>query len=267
MKTNLEETLSYLKEMGFTEYEAKVYVSLLNQHPASAYTISQNSGVPHSRVYDITRRLIKKGVAVSTGIKPELFSPLSPDDLVEKLRREYNQFTEELEKRLKTVNFVADFDPVWNLPNKDKSFEMACNLINQAKSTIYIGIWSEELSLLVKSLKAASKRGVRVLALIYGKDKLDFGETYNHDTENMGPVEKLGRTLDCVVDSEMCITGALGGTERCQVIWTKNRGLVQSIESYIAHDFYLAEIHKHFGKEIDEAFGKNLLKLRNKFHT
>jgi len=267
MKTNLEETLSYLKEMGFTEYEAKVYIALLNQHPVSAYTISQNSGVPHSRVYDITRRLIKKGVAVSTGIKPELFSPLSPDDLVEKLRREYNQFTEELEKRLKTVNFVSDFDPVWNLQNKEKSFEMACDLIDQAKSTIYIGIWSEELSLLIKNLKAASKRGVRVLTLIYGKDKLDFGETYNHDTENMGPIEKLGRTLDCVVDSEMCITGALGGTERCQVIWTKNRGLVQSIESYIAHDFYLAEIHKQFGKEIDNKFGKNLVKLRKKFHT
>ncbi len=267
MKTNLEETLSYFKEMGFTEYEAKVYIALLNQHPVSAYTISQNSGVPHSRVYDITRRLIKRGVAVSTGIKPELFSPLSPDDLVDKLRREYNQFTEELEKRLKKINFVPDFDPVWNLPNKEKSFEMAVDIINKAKNTIYIGIWSEELPLLVNKLKEASKRGVRVLTLIYGKDILSFGETYNHDTKNMGPVEKLGRTIDCVVDSEMCITGALGGTEKCQVIWTKNKGLVQSIESYIAHDFYLAEIYKHFGKEIDDAFGKNLVKLRNKFHN
>ena len=266
MKTNLEETLSYLKEMGFTEYEAKVYISLLNQHPASAYTVSQNSGVPHSRVYDITRRLIKKGVAVSTGVKPELFSPLSPNDLVDKLRREYNQFTKGLEVRLKSVNFTSDFDPVWNLQNREKSFEMACDIIDQAEKTIYIGIWSQELPLVTERLKAASKRGVRVLTLIYGKDKLDFGETYNHDIENMGPVEKLGRTLDCVVDSEMCVTGALGGTERCQVIWTKNRGLVQSIESYIAHDFYLAEIHNHFGKEIDDKFGKNLLKLRNKFH-
>lgn len=267
MKTNLEETLSYLKEMGFTEYEAKVYIALLNQHPASAYTVSQNSGVPHSRVYDITRRLIKKGVAISTGVKPELFSPLSPNDLVDKLRREYNQFTEELEERLKSVDFVSDFDPVWNLQNREKAFKMASDLISKAKSTISIGIWSEELPLLADSLRAASKRGVRVLTLIYGTDKLDFGETYNHDIENMGPVEKLGRTLDCVVDSEMCITGALGGNVRCQVIWTKNRGLVQSIESYIAHDFYLAEIHNHFGREIDEIFGRNLIKLRKKFHT
>ncbi len=266
MKSNLEETLSYLKELGFTEYEAKVYISLLSSHPASAYTISQNSGVPHSRVYDITRRLIKKGVAVSTGVKPELFSPLSPNDLVDKLRREYDQFTTELEERLKSVNFVSDFDPVWNLPGKEKVFEMAAELIGKAKNTVYTGIWSEELPWLLDELRNADKRGVQVFTLIYGNDKLNFGETYNHDVENMGPVEELGRTLDCVVDSEVCVTGALGGVEKCQVIWTKNRGLVQSIESYIAHDFYLAEIHNHFGKDIDTKFGKNLVKLRKKFH-
>ncbi len=75
MNNQTEKTLVYLKEAGFTEYEAKVYLSLLNQHPASAYTVSQISGVPHSRVYDITRRLIKKGLAVSAGSNPELFSP------------------------------------------------------------------------------------------------------------------------------------------------------------------------------------------------
>lgn len=70
-----EEAVQDLMLAGFTEYEAKVYLSLLANHPVSAYSISQNPGVPHSRVYDISRRLIKKGYAVSSGSNPEVFSP------------------------------------------------------------------------------------------------------------------------------------------------------------------------------------------------
>ncbi|ADK79493.1 TrmB family transcriptional regulator [Sediminispirochaeta smaragdinae] len=265
MKSDIEETLSYFKEMGFTEYEAKVYLSLLAEHPASAYTISQNSGVPHSRVYDVTRRLIKQGLAASSGTKPELFSPLSPGELIEKLRREYEVFTDELEKRLTSGNFISDFDPVWNLPNRSKAIELAKDLIGRAKSTIYIGIWQEELGAFERVLRKAEKQGVKVYMLLYGEEKPSFGEVYLHETENMDSYSELGHTLDCTVDSTWCITGTLGGQLPCQIVWTKNRGLVQSIQSYISHDFYLAELHHHFGDQIDRLFGKNLTRLRKKF--
>ncbi len=265
MRSDVEDTLAYFKEMGFTEYEAKIYLSLLAEHPASAYTISQNSGVPHSRVYDVTRRLIKRGIAVSSGTKPELFSPLSPDELMEKLRREYEVFTDELEKRLASGQFVSDFDPVWNLPNAEKAFEMARDLIGRAEESIYIGLWDREEALLEKDLRKAARRGVKVYMLLYGEKKPDFGEVYLHETENMESYSELGHTLDCTVDSTWCITGTLGGNLPCQIVWTKNRGLVQSIQSYITHDFYLAELHNHFGDQFDQLYGKNLAKLRRKF--
>ena len=64
MADKIEPILNDLKDLGFTEYEAKVYLALLKNHPASAYTVSQDSGVPHSRVYDVTRRLIRKPMRV-----------------------------------------------------------------------------------------------------------------------------------------------------------------------------------------------------------
>jgi len=92
-----------LMQAGFTEYEARVYLSLLASHPASAYTISQNSGVPHSRVYDISRRLIAGGYAVSSGTNPETFSPLSPAELIDKIKRDNANLTENLKKKLKRI--------------------------------------------------------------------------------------------------------------------------------------------------------------------
>ena len=261
-----EKTIFYFKEMGFTEYEAKVYISLLAQHPASAYSVSRHSGVPHSRVYDITRRLIKKGYAISAGTNPELFSPLSPDELISKLQQDSLRNTTELKKHLEDVRFVSDFDPVWNLKDRGEAIEVAVTLIGEAEEDIYIGLWDDELEFLYPALKAANDRDVAVYWLIYGKKQVDFGEVFYHDTESFEGTREMGRTLDCVVDSRACLTGSLGGTnKKTTIVWTRNHGLVKSIEGYIIHDFYLAEIDKQFGPEITNVFGRNLGKLRRKF--
>lgn len=265
MSMNLDEIIPYFKEMGFTEYEAKVYLSLLNNHPASAYSISQQSGVPHSRVYDITRRLIKKGIAVSTGTNPELFTPLSPDALMEKLERDYQRQAEELKNRLKTLPFVSDYDPVWNIHSRDEAIAQSKALVNSADKDIYLGIWDEELPLLEAELKAAEKRGVGVYILVYGSYNPEIGQVFFHGIEDFEDLDILGRTLDCVVDSKICITGSLGAKEPIQLVWTKNKGLIKSIEGYIIHDFYIAEIDKEFGGKITEVYGKNLGLLRKKF--
>lgn len=265
MVYSTDEMISLFKGLGITEYEAKVYLSLLSAHPASAYTISQNSGVPHSRVYDVTRRLMTREMVASTGTKPEMFSPLSPEKVIEKLQSEYVNYSEKLEQRLKEFEFRADFDPVWNLSDRASALETAAAILAEAKSSVYIGLWDAELQFLYSALQAAAERGVQLFVLIYGEGELDFGTVYHHDTEHMAGYKELGRTLDCTVDSSCCITGTMGGSSACRVVWSQNRGLVQTIESYIKHDFYLAEITQDLGTEIDTRYGKNLQRLRRKF--
>jgi hypothetical protein len=134
-----------------------------------------------------------------------------------------------------------------------------------AQSTVYIGLWDEELPKLKPALKAAAERGVQLFVLIYGEAEFDFGTVYHHATEYMAGYEELGRTIDCTVDSNVCITGTMGGPAACRVVWSQNRGLVQTIESYVKHDFYLAEISHDLGPEIEQRYGKNLRALRRKF--
>ncbi|MEJ2150164.1 MAG: helix-turn-helix domain-containing protein, partial [Chloroflexota bacterium] len=53
--------LTKLVAVGFTEYEAKVYVALLQEYPATGYQISKKSGVPRSMVYEALGRLHARG--------------------------------------------------------------------------------------------------------------------------------------------------------------------------------------------------------------
>jgi sugar-specific transcriptional regulator TrmB len=265
MNRAAEQTIYYLKELGFTEYEAKVYICLLDQHPATAYSISQKSGVPHSRVYDITRRLIKKGFALLAAKNPERFSPLAPDELIRKLRKDHGRYLDDLNDLLDQIEFTSDFDPVWNISNPKEALEMTRRLIEGASQQVYIGIWDAELAELLPDLRAAHERDTEVVCLVYGSMEPDFGEVYHHRTRAIKGVETMGHTIDCVVDSNCCLSGSLGATQSCQVVWTRNQGLVKSIEEYIIHDFYIAEIENRFGTELETEFGKNLSKLREKY--
>jgi sugar-specific transcriptional regulator TrmB len=265
MNRAAEQTVYYLKELGFTEYEAKVYICLLDQHPSTAYTISQKSGVPHSRVYDITRRLIKKGFALLAAKNPERFSPLAPGELIRKLRKDHSRYLDDLNGLLDEIEFTSDFDPVWNISNPEEALETTRHLIEHARSQVYIGVWDAELEALLDELRAARQRGVEVVCLVYGEREPDFCVVYHHRTRAIKGVETMGRTIDCVVDSECCLSGSLGASQSCQVVWTRNQGLVKSIEEYIIHDFYIAEIENRFGLQLEAEFGKNLSKLREKY--
>ena len=262
---DLETIINSFKAVGFTEYEVKVYLSLLQHHPSSAYKISKDSSVPHSRVYDITRRLIKKGYVISQGTNPEQYFPISPEELINSLKRDNARLTEELQTQLDSINFESDFDPVWNLSGKKETIELGFELIESAEKEIYVGLWDKELKVFKNILQKRHNDGIKVYVLIYGDMKLDFGNVFYHSIVNIGSVKANDPTLDLVVDSNVCITGNLGGTRSRQAVWTRNKGLVESIEGYLIHDFFIAEIGKKFGNEIDKAFGRNLEKLRKKY--
>src|SRR5690348_11617103 len=50
-----------LLALGFAEYEARVYVTLLQHGPLSGYEVSRHSGVPRPNVYPVLQRLIERG--------------------------------------------------------------------------------------------------------------------------------------------------------------------------------------------------------------
>ena len=50
------------QELGLTENESKVYLALLELGPSLAGTVSKKTGIHRRNIYDITERLIKKGL-------------------------------------------------------------------------------------------------------------------------------------------------------------------------------------------------------------
>jgi len=92
-----------LQKLGFTENEARTYVGLLSLKEATAREIHEYTRVPRPKVYGVLEKMEKKGyVEVKEG-KPAYFKGLDPEQLTEKLRKE---FLFSLNKTRKELNFV-----------------------------------------------------------------------------------------------------------------------------------------------------------------
>jgi sugar-specific transcriptional regulator TrmB len=101
----MKSAVDKLQKVGLTEYEAKVYLSLLNDHLSTATKLSEKSGVPRTRIYSVLETLANKGwIRIYSGI-PLLFKAVDPHDVFERIKQDYEEFMESVEA---TLNMEVD---------------------------------------------------------------------------------------------------------------------------------------------------------------
>lgn len=103
--------LETLKQYGFSDKEAKVYLAGLELGSAPASTIARHAGENRGTVYSILKELIKKGIAQEIQ-RDELsyFSVITPTILFKNLEDKYTIFKEKLPE------FMALAEKMWSKP-------------------------------------------------------------------------------------------------------------------------------------------------------
>ena len=77
-----------LQEFSLTDYEIRSYTSLLEIGPATASELSEASGVPYSKIYEVLGSLEKKGWIESEHGRPSKYYPKPPSVAMEIARSE-----------------------------------------------------------------------------------------------------------------------------------------------------------------------------------
>lgn len=111
-----------LTEIGLSESEKKVYLTLLDLGDSSRGEIVKRSGVTGSKVYELLEKLQEKGL-VSIYIKDRVkhFKPTNPKQLLNYLEKKKEDITE-IEKQTKSIipNLLAKF----NSSTEDQEVEL-----------------------------------------------------------------------------------------------------------------------------------------------
>lgn len=85
------EYVDSFRKIGLTESESKVYINLLRKQNFTATEISKLAGISRSKIYEILRSLIDKGLCVEILGKTKKYSPVNPEIAFENLLERYQQ--------------------------------------------------------------------------------------------------------------------------------------------------------------------------------
>jgi sugar-specific transcriptional regulator TrmB len=257
----------HLMYTGLSEYEARAYVGLLAENPATAYELAKASNIPTSKIYEVIARLEEKGiVSPVAGEGTRKYIPLEPSEFVASRRNMMQSTLRVLSSELITRKEHAGRSYIWNINEYAYFIEKARSMLSQAERTLLLSVWPREADDLAEELRHVEKRGVKVAAIHFGaRVRLDVGQVYPHPVQETVYSERGGRGFCLVVDSQSAIMGTLLEEERVEGAYSTNRGFVSLAEEYIKHDIYFMKMVKRFGPQLTSRFGQRYEKLRDLF--
>ena len=254
----MNQILDWLQNLGFSQYEAKVYLALLQQPAVTGYELAKNSGVPASKIYGTLNKLIAREVVQAIDSEPKKYIPIPPEEILSRMRGEFLETIDFLSEKLEQIYSHSEVldEHIWNLSGRNSILRKVIDFISEACKQILLSIWDEELDEITTYLQKAHKRDVKISIVHFGERHLGIGNEYRHGREHQIRVERGGRRIVLVVDDQKMILGHFGENGRSNAAWTTNKGMVLLAKDYIIHDIYSILMMQKFGPQALEIFNK-----------
>ena len=244
------------EEIGFSQNEAKVYMTLLREPLITGYEISKKSGVPRSMVYAVIAKLAAKKAILEVRTDPPTYSPVPVKELMTNLKQQTEETLSFLEHELQAIEKPMDVHVIKHLEERATILEAMQKLIRGAKQEIWLSAWEEELGELRRSAEEQTRKGIRMFSLLFTNQETDsFGNAFYH-RQATASIEKqrMGQRLTIVIrdDQEVLIASFLDG-HIPQAIQTADPMLILLAKEYIRHDMMMKVVSAKLGNETLES--------------
>ncbi|MFB6246382.1 MAG: TrmB family transcriptional regulator [Candidatus Pacearchaeota archaeon] len=198
-----QEKIKKIKDyFELNDYETKVWLALLSKGTASAGEISNASGVPRSRTYDVLEGLEAKGFAIVKIGKPVKYMGVKPKTVLEKLKQNERQKAEKKIKDLTNIQDTEEFTEIEKLYKEgftsEESHETSAaikgkanisnhlkEMFNNAKKEVVICTKGEDIAnkinIYKKTFEDLKKDGVKIRLAFSGNEKViqDLEKKFN----------------------------------------------------------------------------------------
>ena len=240
-----EDIANRMKKLGFTTYEAKSYVALLQNNPVTRYELSKNSGVPRSAIYDVIRKLENVGAVNGMYTEPEKYVPLPPDQLFDLLERQFHERIEDVKQSLKHFESNIEQGHLWNIVGYKNMLHKAREMIGRANNSIYLSVWKRECDLLFEDLKTAqNERGVEIIAFSFTPLGLTGDKIYTYDIAEKKLAKIWDHRIILVIDKSELLMGEADHRFPKKTAWTRNTAIVDIATNHLILDITLYGIRK-----------------------
>ncbi|HIH21918.1 MAG: TrmB family transcriptional regulator [Candidatus Diapherotrites archaeon] len=154
--------LKALKRLGFTDYEARAFVSLARLGPSTVREVVLESKLPRNKAYEALQRLEEKNWVASLPVSPRKYNILNP----ERLKTDFQKLSTSIDSLVKTVEspkqrqFMEFF---WIIRSKKAVVDKFSEQHSKVKREIQVVTnLSKILPKNIRTMRQAVERGVKV---------------------------------------------------------------------------------------------------------
>ena len=254
-KSNAEELMLKLRNLGLTPYEAKAYLVLLRNKVMTSTQISKEAHIPQPRVYDVLKSLEDKGLVIVSEGRPKLYRVEEPRKalkklayrIIEKVKENYLSLVDVLEEMY--VSKAEEVrEEIWKLNSPNRIYDKILDVISNAQVELLISAYDHMLDKLKPRLKKLNRKGVSICLITYS-----YSEPQKYVDEHR--VKKTIGTVIVIADrSEMVFV--TNWHEPLRVVptgfYTKNIHLIRLFNEYFIHNLrdFAEPIYTSWGKKV-----------------
>jgi len=240
--------LAELIELGFTEYESKVYMALLRENPATGYHLSKQAGVPRSMVYEALGRLHARGAVLKTNDRrATLYRPLPPEVLLERYEQEHHQLMQNLRDHLTALYDAHSEGHLWAIDGREAVLSYTVQMISKAENEITLVLADAQLPAVRASLLRAEEKGLEVNALLTGEGQLNCGQTARHPPLE-SQLQEITNMLLVVVDGKECLVANDQVDMKATI--TTNPYFVLIARQFVWMELFTQRIYRRIGEDL-----------------
>ncbi|NMB76011.1 MAG: hypothetical protein GYA21_12895 [Myxococcales bacterium] len=224
--------------MGFCGSDARIYLALLEQHPATGYELARRAGVPRSAIYHALHRLLSDGLIQESDRKPARYRPLPPERLLSRLESDGKRRLEELREAFTSIAQKQQERLTVHLRGYRSMLEEATRLILSCRESLFASLWHREALALAEPLSHVSSSREVVLfsftelprspgrILSYGIDEAELERHWPHK-------------IILVADRTVALLGGAEPTQSNTALFTEEPVLVETAISNLVLDLTL----------------------------
>ncbi|MFD0695555.1 TrmB family transcriptional regulator [Paenibacillus sp. GCM10027628] len=255
--------MQHLKNLGFTELEAKCLHVLADCGTQTGYEIAKRLGVSRSNVYSALQKLAEKGALLTSHGEPTLYQSVPIDEIGDKIEAELQASLRFVKSHMPKQD--ADRTEYFSLEGDAKVIERIRTELKKAREEALCDLWSEEAELLKDELAHSQKQGVRILASTVGEVELPNGvHQFPHGREEVWQARN-GRKFTLLLDRKLAIIGTRGGGEPTKAMLTEHPAMVELLLNNFFHDVVMYELQRDMGAKLEDKYGKSFKKIIQKY--
>src|SRR5215217_3653264 len=232
-----------LQQLGFSEYEARAYLALLQRSPLNGYELAKVSGLPRANVYAVLQKLEDRRAVVRLDMPSGArYAPVAPTELIQRIASRFQDVLSTTQQALEELVMPAVAEYLWNTQGYAALIDHAHVLIDATQEQLLVAIGRAEASALAEPLARAEARGVAVTTLCLDECSVECGGCRGTICRSCAAVSAVQQWLVLVSDNAEALAGEMGLNNDALAVRTRQQLQVDLASWYIRHSMALTAV-------------------------